>query len=76
MDILELQKPELEKIQVRLAAFKCPICGANHFTVNPTVYHFVYTLPEGGMMMSRCRDRVVMAYCDDCGYALTFRVNP
>ena len=75
MDILELQKPELEKIQSRLTAFKCPVCGAEHFTVNPIVYHFVYAVPPDGMMMSKCRDRVVMASCDGCGYTLTFRVD-
>lgn len=76
MEKLELQKEELEKIQNRLTAYVCPICGSSHFTVNPTVYHFAYALPGEGMMMSKCQDRVVMATCDECGYVLTFRVNP
>lgn len=78
-------KRELQEITLamhgvsqRLQKYKCPICGANFWSIDPEVrFQMHYDFDELNEINTRhCNAApVIVANCDGCGYSIEFNVQ-
>lgn len=76
----ELQEITLamEGVSQRLYGYKCPICGATSWLIDPMVrFQMHYNLDENNEINTRhCGGApVIVANCSGCGYSIQFNVQ-